>query len=149
MKSINKEFYVGVFVLIGLFCTGYLTIVLGGVRLFSPKGYTLYAYFTSISGLKNGAGVEMAGVEIGNVSEITLDKERLEAKVAFRINQGIALSEDSIASIKTAGIIGEKYVSVSPGGSDIMLEDKDTFDNTESALDIESLVRKFIFKNDN
>jgi len=149
MKSINKEFYVGVFVLICLFCTGYLTIVLGGVRLFSPKGYTLYAYFTSISGLKNGAGVEMAGVEIGNVSEITLDKERLEAKVAFRINQGIALSEDSIASIKTAGIIGEKYVSVSPGGSDIMLEDKDTFDNTESALDIESLVRKFIFKNDN
>jgi phospholipid/cholesterol/gamma-HCH transport system substrate-binding protein len=99
--------------------------------------------------LKSGAGIEMAGVEIGNVSEIILDKERLEAKLALRINQGIQLSEDSIASIKTAGIIGEKYVSISPGGSDIMLEDEETLDNTESALDIESLVRKFIFKDDN
>ncbi|MGD9826667.1 outer membrane lipid asymmetry maintenance protein MlaD [Desulfobacter sp.] len=149
MKSINKELYVGVFVLIGLLCAGYLTVVLGNVRLFSPKGYTLYAYFTSVSGLKTGASIEMAGVEIGNVSDILLDKTRLEAKVAFRINPGIQLSEDSIASVKTAGIIGEKYISISPGGSDIMLEDKDAFDNTESVLDIESLVRKFIFKNEN
>lgn len=148
MKSISKELYVGIFVLIGLLCAGYLTVVLGGVPMFSPKGYTLYAYFTSVSGLKDGARVEMAGVEIGNVSEIMLDKERLEAKVAFRINQEIQLSEDSIASIKTAGIIGEKYISISPGGSDIMLEDKEVFNNTESALDIESLVRKFIFKDD-
>ena len=149
MKSVNKELYVGVFVLIGLLCAGYLTVVLGGVRLFSPKGYTLYAYFTSVSGLKTGASIEMAGVKIGNVSEIMLDKERLEAKVSLGINQGIQLSEDSVASIKTAGIIGEKYISISPGGFDIMLEDKDAFDNTESALDIESLIRKFIFKNDN
>ena len=149
MKLINKELYVGVFVLIGLLCAGYLTVVLGNVRLFSPKGYTLYAYFTSVSGLKDGARIEMAGVEIGNVSEIRLDKERLEAKVAFRINQELQLSEDSIASIKTAGIIGEKYISISPGGSDIMLEDKEAFNNTESTLDIESLIRKFIFKDDN
>lgn len=148
MKSISKELYVGLFVLIGLLCAGYLTVVLGGVSMFSAKGYKLYAYFTSVSGLKDGASIEMAGVEIGNVSEITLDKERLEAKVAFRINQGIQLSEDSIASIKTAGIIGEKYISISPGGSDIMLEEEEAFNNTESALDIESLVRKFIFKDD-
>jgi len=148
MKSINKELYVGVFVIIGLLCAGYLTVVLGGIPMFNPKGYTLYAYFTSVSGLKNGAGIEMAGVEIGNVSAIMLDKERLEAKVVFRINQGIQLSEDSIASIKTAGIIGEKYISISPGGSDIMLDEKEAFNNTESALDIESLVRKFIFKDD-
>ncbi|WP_319577501.1 outer membrane lipid asymmetry maintenance protein MlaD [uncultured Desulfobacter sp.] len=148
MKSINKELYVGLFVIIGLLCAGYLTIVLGGVPMFNAKGYTLYAYFTSVSGLKNGAGIEMAGVEIGNVSEITLDKERLEAKVSFRINEGIELSEDSIASIKTAGIIGEKYISISPGGSDLMLEEEEAINNTESALDIESLVRKFIFKDD-
>ncbi|PIE62102.1 MAG: outer membrane lipid asymmetry maintenance protein MlaD [Desulfobacter postgatei] len=146
MKSINRELYVGLFVLIGLLCAGYLTVVLGGVPMFGPKGYTVYAYFTSVSGLKNGAGIEMAGVEIGNVSKIMLDTERLEAKVALRVNQGIKLSEDSIASIKTAGIIGEKYISISPGGSDIMLEEDDVFTNTESALDIESLVRKFIFK---
>lgn len=148
MKSINKELYVGLFVLIGLLCAGYLTVVLGGVPMFRPKGYTLYAYFNSVSGLKNGAGIEMAGVDIGNVSGIMLDKERLEAKVVFRINQGIELSEDSIASIKTAGIIGEKYISISPGGSDIMLDAEEAFHNTESALDIESLVRKFIFKDD-
>lgn len=148
MKSNSKELYVGLFVLIGLLCAGYLTIVLGGIPMFNAKGYTLYAYFTSVSGLKNGAGIEMAGVEIGNVSEITLDKERLEAKVFFRINEGIQLSEDSIASIKTAGIIGEKYISISPGGSDIMLEEEEAINNTESALDIESLVRKFIFKDD-
>lgn len=149
MKTTNKEFYVGVFIIIGILCAGYLTIVLGGVPMFSPKGYTLYAYFASVSGLKDGASIEMAGVEIGNVSEILLDKERLEAKVNLRINQGIQLSEDSIASIKTAGIIGEKFVSISPGGSDIMLEDKEVLSNTESALDVESLVRKFIFKDDN
>ena len=149
MKSINRELYVGFFVIIGLLCAGYLTVVLGGVSMFSPKGYTLYAYFTSVSGLKNGASVEMAGVEIGNVSEIMLDKERQEAKVVLGVNQGIQLSEDSIASIKTAGIIGAKYISISPGGSDIMLDDKEAFNNTESALDIESLVRKFIFKDDN
>ena len=91
----------------------------------------------------------MAGVEIGNVSGIILDKERLEAKVSFRIDPDIQLSEDSIASVKTAGIIGEKYISVSPGGSDIVLGKNDAFSNTESALDIESLVRKFIFKKEN
>jgi len=149
MKSISKELYVGLFVLIGLLCAGYLTVVLGGVSMFNAKGYTLYAYFTSVSGLKNGAGIEMAGVEIGNVAEISLDKERLEAKVAFRINQGVQLSEDSIASVKTEGIIGEKYISISPGGSDIMLEAEEAFNNTESALDIESLIRKFIFKDNN
>lgn len=146
MKSTNKELYVGIFIIICILCGGYLTIVLGGVPMFSPKGYTLYAYFSSVSGLKGGANIEMAGVEIGNVSEIILDKERLEAKIGLRINQGIQLSEDSIASIKTAGIIGEKFVSISPGGSDIMLESKDVIGNTESALDVESLVRKFIFK---
>jgi len=149
MKSISKELYVGLFVLIGLLCAGYLTVVLGGVSMFNVKGYTLYAYFTSVSGLKNGADIEMAGVEIGNVAEISLDKERLEAKVAFRINQGVQLSEDSIASVKTEGIIGEKYISISPGGSDIMLEEEEAFNNTESALDIESLIRKFIFKDNN
>jgi len=146
--SFNKELYVGIFVIIGLVCAGYLTIVLGGIPMFSPKGYTVYAYFTSVSGLKSGAGIEMAGVEIGNVSDIILDTERLEAKLTLRINPEIELSEDSIASIKTAGIIGEKYVSISPGGSDIMLEDKETLNNTESTMDIESLVRKFIFKDD-
>ncbi len=146
MKTGSKELYVGIFVLVGCLCVIYLTIVLGGVTLFGPKGYTLYGYFYSVSGLKAGANIEMAGVGIGNVSDIKLDKERLEAKVIFKINEGVQLSEDSIASVKTAGIIGEKYISISPGGSDVMLEDNDEIDNTESALDIESLVRKFIFK---
>ena len=88
----------------------------------------------------------MAGVEIGVVSDISLDKEQLMAKVEFSIDKGISLSEDVIASVKTAGIIGQKYIDIAPGGSDIMLDPGQSIFVTESSLDIESLVRKFIFK---
>ncbi len=92
--------------------------------------------------------MEIAGVEIGTVSSICIDKERLVAKVVFLINGDMELSDDSIVSVKTAGIIGQKYIDISPGGSDDILEDGDEIDNTESSLDIESLVRKFIFAPD-
>ncbi len=109
------------------------------------KRYPVYAYFSSVSGLKPGASVEMVGVEIGAVSNITIDDKRLVAKVEISIDKSIQLSEDIIASIKTSGIIGQKYIGISPGGSDIMLEPGDEIYNTESSLDIEGLVRKFIF----
>lgn len=145
MKNKNIELYVGLFVLIGAVCIGYLVLVLGESKLLGKHQYSLHGYFSSASGLKAGARVEMAGVEIGDVDGIVLDKERLVARVSFNINTGIEVSEDSIASVKTAGIIGEKYIDLSPGGSDILLEQGDEIMNTESSLDIESLVRKFIF----
>ena len=148
MNRRKFEFYVGLFVIIGFVSIGYLVIVLGEVSLFPQKYYSLHGYFSSVSGLKNGATVEMAGVKIGQVDSISIDRERQVAKVVFRINQEMTLTDDVIASIKTSGIIGEKYIDISPGGSDILLEDGDEIYDTESVVDLESLVRKFIFSND-
>ncbi len=145
MNKRKIEFYVGLFAVIGLLCIAYLFIVLGEVNLIQDKRYPVYAYFSSVSGLKPGASVEMVGVEIGAVSNITIDDKRLVAKVEISIDKSIQLSEDIIASIKTSGIIGQKYIGISPGGSDIMLESGDEIYNTESSLDIEDLVRKFMF----
>lgn len=145
MKHKNLELYVGVFVLIGAVCVGYLILVIGEAKLFGGDRFALHGYFSSVSGLKTGARVEMAGVKIGDVGTISLDSERLVAKVVFNLDKGMEVSEDSIASVKTSGIIGEKYIDISPGGSDILLEQGDEITNTESTLDIESLVRKFIF----
>ncbi|MBU0463055.1 MAG: outer membrane lipid asymmetry maintenance protein MlaD [Proteobacteria bacterium] len=149
MNKRKIEFYVGLFVIIGILCTGYLFIVLGEISLVRDKQYPIYAFFTSVSGLKTGAKIEMVGVQIGNVSTVSIDKERLLAKVEFRIDKNIELSEDVIASVKTSGIIGQKYIDILPGGSDIMLEPGEEIFNTESSLDIESLVRKFIFNTEN
>jgi phospholipid/cholesterol/gamma-HCH transport system substrate-binding protein len=148
MDKRKFEFYVGLFVLIGLVCAGYLFIVLGEINFIKEKRYSVYGFFTSVSGLKTGASVEMAGVEIGVVSRISIDKERLMAKVELSIDKNNELSDDVIASVKTAGIIGQKYIDISPGGSDVMLESGEEIFNTESSLDIESLVRKFIFNID-
>jgi len=148
MNKRKIEFYVGLFVIIGLLCVGYMFAVLGEISLIKDKRYRVYAFFTSVSGLKTGARIEMAGVEIGTVSNVSIDKERLVAKVEFSIDKNIELSEDIIASVKTSGIIGQKYIDILPGGSDIMLEPGEEIYNTESSLDIESLIRKFIFNKD-
>ncbi|MBU0973679.1 MAG: outer membrane lipid asymmetry maintenance protein MlaD [Proteobacteria bacterium] len=148
MDKRKIEFYVGMFVIAGVICIGYLVISIGEFRYFSQDRYSVYGYFSSVSGLKDGARVEIAGVEIGNVSGISIDRERLLAKVVFSIDREIELSEDSIASVKTSGIIGQKYIDISPGGADDILGDGDRIDNTESSLNIESLVRKFIFANE-
>lgn len=144
MNKRKIEFYVGIFVIIGLSCVAYIITQLGEVRL-SKNYYPVYAYFTSISGLSNGATVEMAGVQIGEVVDIDLDKEKLLAKVKLSIYNSIELSEDVIASVKTSGIIGDKYIDISPGGSELMIEAEGVIYNTESAVDLESLVRKYIF----
>ena len=148
MNKRKIEFYVGLFAMIGILCTGYLFIVLGEISLVRDKQYPVYAFFTSISGLKKGAKVEMVGVKIGVISNVGIDQERLLAKVEFLIDKNIELSEDVIASVKTSGIIGQKYIDIMPGGSDIMLEPGEEIFNTEPSLDIESLVRKFIFNKD-
>ncbi|MBF0229516.1 MAG: outer membrane lipid asymmetry maintenance protein MlaD [Desulfamplus sp.] len=146
MKKGMVEFYVGIFMIIGIVCSSYLIIELGGVRVINTNDYRLYAYFSSVAGLKKGAGVEMAGVEIGNVVSITLDTEKLLAKVELGIHENIKLAEDVMASVKTSGVIGDRYINLSPGGSETMLESGETIFNTESAIDIESLVSKYIFE---
>lgn len=145
MQKRKIEFYTGVFVILGVICTLYLFVSLGDSRFNPDKYYRVYGFFSSVSGLKTGARVEMAGVKIGMVSHLSIDKEQLLAKVEMSVNKDIKLSEDIIASVKTSGIIGQKYIDILPGGSDILLESEAEIYNTESSLDVESIVRKFIF----
>ncbi len=145
MNKTSIETAVGIFVLIGILCVGYLTIKLGKMELMGDKYYTLYADFTSATGLKNGANVEMVGASIGQIESIHLEPVMNVARVQLKIENGIGLSTDVIASVKTAGLIGDKYLSITPGGSDEILEPGNSIEETESALDIEDLVSKYIF----
>jgi len=139
------EIGVGIFVLIGIICVGYLTVRLGKMELFGVDYYSVSAQFQSISGLNNGASVEVAGVQIGKVDSISLDKEEMVAVVKMKIQKGVVLTDDVIASIKTAGLIGDKYIKLTPGGSDEILNAGDTIVETESAIDLEELISKYVF----
>ncbi len=145
MKNASIETGVGIFVIIGILCVGYLTIKLGKMEIFGDDHYPLYAKFQSVSGLKSGAFVEMAGVRIGKVSSIILDPETKAALVELNIHKGVELSEDVIASVTTAGLIGDKYINLSPGGSDETLKPGDTISETESAVNLEALISKYVF----
>lgn len=143
MKNINVETGVGIFLIIGLICLGYLSVSLGDVNLFGTDQYPVKAHFANISGLKEGAVVEIAGVTVGKVSRINL--EDYEASVELLIDNGVELQEDSIASIRTQGIIGDKYVKISPGGAEEYVEAGGELLETESTIDLEELVGKYIF----
>ncbi|MGB5159476.1 outer membrane lipid asymmetry maintenance protein MlaD [Desulfobacterium sp. N47] len=144
MKKQSIETSVGIFFLIGLICVGYLTIKLGKMELLGDNTYTVKAKFKSVSGLKQGSQVEMAGVKIGTIDNVYLDKDD-RALVKLKINKDIILTDDVIASIKTSGLIGDKYISISPGGSDTILKSGDTITETQSAIDIEELISKYVF----
>jgi phospholipid/cholesterol/gamma-HCH transport system substrate-binding protein len=145
MKKSDFEMAVGVFVLVGILCVGYLTIKLGKMEILGDNHYELSARFDSVSGLKSGSEVEIAGVKVGQVERITLDIESMMAIAHLKIRKDIELSDDVIAAVKTAGLIGDKYISLIPGGSPDILQPGDTIIETESALDIEALVSKYVF----
>lgn len=145
MNKSSIEITVGIFVLIGIICIGYLTIRLGKMEWIGDDYYSVNAKFESISGLKTGASVEIAGVPIGKVGSIFLEKEEQVAVVKLKVQKGIVLTDDVIASIKTAGLIGDKYIKLTPGGSDEILNSGDTIFDTESAIDLEELISKYVF----
>jgi len=145
MKKASIETAVGLFVLIGILCVGYLTVKLGKMEILGKDYYSVDAQFDSVTGLKVGANVEMAGVPIGKVEAIALDAKRQVARVRLKIQQSVVLTDDTIASVKTAGMIGDKYIKLSPGGSDLILKSGDTIIETESALDLEELISKYVF----
>ncbi|MGA9534531.1 MAG: outer membrane lipid asymmetry maintenance protein MlaD [Desulfobacterales bacterium] len=145
MKKWSVEVAVGLFVLIGIACIGYLTIRLGKMEIIGDNYYTVSARFQSIAGLKAGSEVELAGVPVGQVEGFSLDQERWMAVVQMKIMKSIVLTEDVIASIKTSGLIGDKYIKLSPGVSDVPLKPGGMIIETESALDIEELISKFVF----
>jgi len=142
MEKNKLEMVVGVFVFIGLVCLGYLSIKLGKLELVGGSVYEVEAQFNSASGLKPGSTVEIAGVEVGRVRGITLIEDR--AKVKLAVNNTVKLYTDTIASIKTRGIIGEKFLALSPGGGGDLLKPGDTIRDTESGLDLEELVSQYV-----
>ena len=145
MKKITLELIVGCFLICGFIAFVYVSLQFGEFSLFSQnQNYTIYADFDSVSGLKKGAVVTMAGVNIGKVSKITLT-EMEQARVALYLSKGIKITDDAIASVKTQGIIGDKYIKISQGGADEFLAEGGVLTETESALDVEELVSKYIF----
>lgn len=148
MQKSLIELTVGIFMIIGLVSFSYLAITVGGVDWFSDESYRLQARFNSIAGLKEGATVEIAGVKVGKVEKINLDNGEYEAVVELSLNKGVKLQDDSIASIRTAGIIGDRYVNIKPGGSEDLIEPGGTILETESAISLEELISKYIFESE-
>ena len=145
MNMLKLEMTVGVFMLIGILCLGYISIKLGKMEIIGGDYYTISAGFDSVSGLKPGARVEVAGVEIGKVDHIVLDSKSNDKAVAYlKIKSSVKVTDDVIASVRTSGIIGDKFIKLNQGGSDHYLKNNDTIHETESAIDIEELVAKFI-----
>jgi phospholipid/cholesterol/gamma-HCH transport system substrate-binding protein len=143
MKRSALELGVGLFVVLGILALGWLSVKLGRVDLVGSRGYVVSADFPSVGGLKVGSAIEIAGVEIGRVDRILL--EDYQARVVMVIQNGIKLHDDSIASIKTKGLIGERYVRISPGGSEKMIEPNGRIREVEPPVDIEELLSKYIF----
>ena len=134
---------VGLFLVLGILALGYLSVKLGRVSFFGAGGYSVTVEFPSVGGLKAGSSVEIAGVEIGRVESIGLAD--YQARVILRLNRDVQLQEDSIASIKTKGLIGEKYVRISPGGSDKIIPPNGRIREVEAPVDFEELLSKYIF----
>lgn len=142
MTQTRIELVVGIFVLIGLAALAYLSIRLGKLEFIGSRGYRVVADFDSVSGLKPGAVVDIAGVDVGRVETIGLDGYR--ARVSLRIADGVVLQDDAFVSIKTKGLIGEKFVRITPGGSDKIVKDGGRLRETESPIELEELISKFI-----
>jgi phospholipid/cholesterol/gamma-HCH transport system substrate-binding protein len=136
------EIIVGIFVLIGIVCLGYLAIRLGKVELFGNTGYIVYADFSSVAGLKVGDPAEIAGVKIGKVESLGLADDR--ARIALRVDPQVKLQEDAIASVRARGLIGDKFVLITPGASDKIVGSGGRIRETESPQDITDLIGKFI-----
>ena len=140
---------VGLFLILGLVTFGFLAVKLGGVGDTGAGRYVLEARFQSTSGLKKGADVEMAGVVIGKVLGIRFDPENYEAVVDISIPDEVEIQEDAIASVRSTGLIGGKYVKLTAGGSDRILEEGELIVQTEASVSIEELISKYIFESGN
>ncbi|MBB5348900.1 outer membrane lipid asymmetry maintenance protein MlaD [Desulfoprunum benzoelyticum] len=145
MKKNTLELVVGLFMVAGLLAFGYLALKLGEVSLWGDsRRYTLTAEFDNVSGVKKGASVQISGVVVGEVIGVDLSEDHL-ALVTLRIDKRLQVPADSIASVKSQGIVGDKYIQLSLGGDDEILSEGGLLTETESAIDIESLISKFAF----
>lgn len=145
MKKFSKETIVGIFVVIGIICVVYMTVSLGKLNLFNKDYYTLKARFNSVSGLRPGNYVSALGINIGTVKSFELDQEEQMAVVTLSIRKDIAIYDDAMASIRTEGLIGDKFVSIDLGGAGDLLADGAFITDTESPTDIMDLISKYAF----
>ena len=145
MKKYTVETTVGIFLVFGLLCVGYMTVKLGHVSLMGEDAYSLFARFTTVSGLRVGSPVNMLGIEVGRVGRLTMDQKDQKAVVEIRIQKGIKVYDDAIVSIKTEGLIGDMFLNLSPGGSGKLLEPGGTITETQPALDLVDLIGKYAF----
>ena len=144
MRKIDLELIVGLFILVGIIALCYISVKLGKMEWVGGGGYQVTAVFPKLGGLKVGALVEIAGVEVGRVKSLSLD-DNYQASVVLDINEDVKLQDDSIASIKTKGLLGEKYVEILPGGEDKIIGDGGKIQDTEPPIDLEELIAKYIF----
>jgi len=144
----HTELLVGIFMLAGIIAITFLALRLGDIGLFNNDEYVIQAKFTSSSGLKEGAYVEMAGVTVGKVKQIKFDPESYLAVVDISLPKIIKVPDDSIASIRTAGIIGDKFIKISAGGSDLYVESGMEIIETEPSINLEELISKYIFESE-
>jgi len=145
MRKYSKETVVGIFVVIGLLCIAYMAVKLGNVGFIGENAYSLYGKFNTVTGLRVGNPVNMLGLEVGRVEKFTMDQENQQVVVEFKINKGIEVYDDAIASIKTEGLIGDKFVAIDPGGGGDLLKNGDTITDTNSPTDIMDLISKYAF----
>jgi phospholipid/cholesterol/gamma-HCH transport system substrate-binding protein len=143
MRRFDLELAVGVFVILGIVCLGYLSIKLGKMEILGNKGYEIYAIFSNSGGLKTGAPIVIAGVEVGRVKGVALDN--YQARVVLNLPATITIQEDAVASVKTRGLIGEKYLEITPGGSEQIIPPGGRIRETEPAVNLEDLISKFVF----
>ena len=145
MGNSRMEITVGVFLVMGFLALGWLAMQLGEVSwLTGAKSYTLNAEFSNISGVKLGADIQISGVTVGKVRQLRLNEDNL-AVVAMQVDKGVKVPVDSIASVKSQGIIGDKFIQITLGGDETVYQPDETIVDTESAVDLESLISKFAF----
>ncbi|MDP9129979.1 MAG: outer membrane lipid asymmetry maintenance protein MlaD [Candidatus Binatota bacterium] len=142
MNHSRTDILVGLFVLVGITCLGYLAIRLGKLELFGAQGYVLFADFASVAGLKPGDTVEIAGVKVGRDEGMSLAEDK--SRLTLRLNEGVKLQEDVIASVRARGLIGDKFVLVSPGASDKIIPAGGRIRETDSPPDIPDLIGKIV-----
>jgi phospholipid/cholesterol/gamma-HCH transport system substrate-binding protein len=146
MTRSTIDLWVGIFVVIGVFALGFLSLKVA--NLGSSNGgetYTVTAHFQNIGGLSVRAPVRSAGVNVGRVTDIKLDKDKYDALVTMKIDKSIQFPKDSNVSILTSGILGENYIGIEPGGDEKMLVQGDNIKMTQSAVVLEKLISQFLF----
>ena len=145
MKKYSAETTVGIFVVLGLLCMGYMAVKLGKVSIFGDEVATYFARFSSVSGLREGSPVEVMGIRVGTVDRLTIDADKQMALAKLKVKKDLKVYDDAQASIKTTGLIGDKLVKLDPGGSGETLKSGGTIAETASPLDIEDLIGKYAF----